>query len=287
MSRPLQVYGEASGSELTARTVQLLEQVGLGSQHLYRYPHQFSGGQRQRISIARALALNPELIILDEPTSALDVSVQAQILNLLHELQRERNLAYLFITHDLSVVRHMADRIVVMYLGKVVEAGRTQDIFERPQHPYTKALLAASPDLSEDRDVEMATLEGSVPDPAHPPQGCRFHTRCPVATPACGWEVDDVVRGLEHREGLFDALSAVRRASPFQADLTFDDEASARALADALRSDAVPAPMRAAMDEPALRGREVHIRFHEVGEVELTERGPGHVAACILNSAGE
>ena len=156
VGRPLRVYREASGAELTERVVALLEQVGLGRQHLYRYPHQFSGGQRQRISIARALALDPALIVLDEPTSALDVSVQAQILNLLHRLQEERDLAYLFITHNLSVVRHMADRIVVMYLGKVAEAGDTQTIFERPQHPYTEALLAASPDLRDDPLAEHA-----------------------------------------------------------------------------------------------------------------------------------
>jgi peptide/nickel transport system ATP-binding protein len=179
VGRPLQVYREASGAALTHRVVELLEQVGMGRQHLYRYPHQFSGGQRQRISIARALALNPELIVLDEPTSALDVSVQAQILNLLHELQQARGLAYLFITHNLSVVRHMADRIVVMYLGKVAEAGDTTAIFERPEHPYTEALLAASPELTDDPQAAMRTLEGSVPDPARPPQGCRFHTRCP------------------------------------------------------------------------------------------------------------
>ena len=285
VARPLRVYGEASGAELTERTVQLLEQVGLGRQHLLRYPHQFSGGQRQRISIARALALDPELIVLDEPTSSLDVSVQAQILNLLHKLQQQRGLAYLFITHNLSVVRHVADRIVVMYLGKVVEAGDTATIFERPQHPYTKALLAASPDLSQDQDIEMPTLEGSVPDPAQPPQGCRFHTRCPVATPACGWEIDDVVRRLENHEGLLDALAGVDRQSPFQADLHFDDEASAKALAAALRSDMVPASMRAAMDEPSLRGRGVRLRFDDVSEVELTERGPGHVAACLLDPA--
>jgi oligopeptide/dipeptide ABC transporter ATP-binding protein len=194
VGRPLKVYKEASGSALTEKVVELLEQVGLGRQHLYRYPHQFSGGQRQRISIARALALDPEIIVLDEPTSALDVSVQAQILNLLNDLQKERNLAYLFITHDLSVVRHMADRLVVMYLGKVSEAGVASEIFKAPHHPYTKALMDSKPDLYEDRsETHTRGLGGIVPDPARPPQGCRFHTRCQSATPSCGWEVDDVI----------------------------------------------------------------------------------------------
>jgi oligopeptide/dipeptide ABC transporter ATP-binding protein len=286
VGRPLQVYREAFGAELTHRVVELLEQVGMGRQHLYRYPHQFSGGQRQRISIARALALNPELIVLDEPTSALDVSVQAQILNLLHDLQQARGLAYLFITHNLSVVRHMADRIVVMYLGKVAEAGDTATIFERAEHPYTEALLAASPELTDDPHAGMRTLEGSVPDPARPPQGCRFHTRCPVVTPICGWEIDDVVRWLENREGLFDALSGVERASPFQADLLFDDAGSAERLAEAIQSDAVPAPMRAALRTSAIEGTRVRLAFEEVNEVELTVRGAGHVAACVLARAG-
>ena len=282
VGRQLQVYKEASGTALTERVVELLEQVGLGRQHLYRYPHQFSGGQRQRISIARALALNPEFIVLDEPTSALDVSVQAQILNLLHDLQRQRNLAYLFITHNLSVVRHMADRIAVMYLGRVAEAGPTDAIFERPQHPYTEALLAANPDLVDDLEGAMRPLEGTVPDPARPPQGCRFHTRCQVATPVCGWEVDDVVRWLADREGLFDTLAGVERRDAFEADLVFNQDGGAERLAAALRSDAAPLAMRAATEAVEARGRKLHIRFRRVDEVQLTPRGPGHEAACVL-----
>ncbi|MDP2622612.1 MAG: ABC transporter ATP-binding protein, partial [Actinomycetota bacterium] len=213
VARPLRVYREASGPELTERVVDLLDSVGLGRQHLYRYPHQFSGGQRQRISIARALALDPEFIVLDEPTSALDVSVQAQILNVLHELQREWGLTYLFISHDLGVVRLMADRIAVMYLGQVVEQGTATELFEHPLHPYTEALLAANPDIHADPSHRIQGLEGTVPDPANPPQGCRFHTRCPVATPLCGWEVDDAVAWLSDSRDLPDTLSGVERHS--------------------------------------------------------------------------
>ena len=283
VGRPLRVYREASGDALTERVVSLLEQVGLGRHHLYRFPHQFSGGQRQRISIARALALDPDLIVLDEPTSALDVSVQAQILNLLYELQRDRGLAYLFVTHDLSVVHHMADRLVTMYLGRVAESGDTNTVFETPQHPYTRALIAAKPDLNDDEGRTMQALEGRVPDPARPPQGCRFHTRCAVATPMCGWEVDDVVRWLESSKGVFDALEGVDRTNAFDAALRFSSEAAARNLASTLRSDAIPAAMQQALEDVTVSGGAVRLRFREVPEVELTERGPGHHAACLIN----
>lgn len=281
VGRPLKVQHEASGSDLTERVVELLEQVGMGPQHLYRYPHQFSGGQRQRISIARALALDPELLVLDEPTSALDVSVQAQILNLLHGIQEKRNLTYLFITHDLSVVRHMADQIVVMYVGKVAEAGPTEVIFETPQHPYTQALLGASPDLDTD-ESRFRGLEGSVPDPARPPQGCRFHTRCPVVTPTCGWEVDDVVLRLEDEPGLFDQVVGVEQRNAFDADLRFADLAAAQRLLTLIESHRVPSAMREAIEEVSIANRTVTVRFQPVEEVELTRRGPGHVAACVL-----
>ena len=283
VGRPLRVYREATGSQITERVVDLLEQVGLGRQHLYRYPHQFSGGQRQRISIARALALDPDLIVLDEPTSALDVSVQAQILNLLGDLQHHRHLAYLFVTHDLSVVRHMADRTITMYLGRVVEEGPTETIFREAAHPYTEALLAAKPDLDDDPDAPLAMLEGTIPDPARPPRGCRFHTRCPVVTPACGWEVDDIVRLLEADESLFQALDGVSRKSDLDADLTFGDEAAALRLWEALRSDRVPEAMRRATEVLKVDGKRLSVRFAETEEVHLTDRGPGHRAACVLN----
>ncbi len=281
VGRPLQVHKEASGQELTERVVSLLESVGLGRQHLYRYPHQFSGGQRQRISIARALALDPEFIVLDEPTSALDVSVQAQILNLLHELQTERGLTYLFISHDLGVVKLMSDRIAVMYLGKVAEHGTAAELFEEPRHPYTEALLAANPDIAAE-ESKMRGLQGTVPDPANPPEGCRFHTRCPVATPACGWEVDDVVAWLEDHETLLAGLTSVERRSNFDATLVFADESSASAVAGAIDHGDVPPAMRAALEKVHTEDRSVHITFYPVEPVELEDIGGGHLTACLL-----
>jgi peptide/nickel transport system ATP-binding protein len=185
ISEPLRTHTSLRGSDLISRARELLEQTGMPGEILYRYPHEFSGGQLQRIAMARALALNPKFIVLDEPTSALDVSVQAQIINLLQELQRELKLTYMFITHDLSVVQHISDRIAVMYLGKVVELSTTEAIFNAAQHPYTRALLSAAPSLDLEYRQERIILKGSVPDPANPPPGCSFHPRCPVAIEMC------------------------------------------------------------------------------------------------------
>jgi oligopeptide/dipeptide ABC transporter ATP-binding protein len=284
VGRPLRVWKEASGQDLTERVVSLLESVGLGRQHLYRYPHQFSGGQRQRISIARALALDPEFIVLDEPTSALDVSVQAQILNLLHELQQERGLTYMFISHDLGVVRLMSDRIAVMYLGKVAEQGTATELFEDPRHPYTEALLAANPDINAETS-EMKGLRGAVPDPANPPEGCRFHTRCPVATPICGWEVDDAVAWLGTHETILAGLTAVERRSNFDATLAFQDDAAAAAVRRQVENGDMPASMKAAMSGLSIDGSKVTLTFDPVDEVELEDTGGGHLTACVLHTS--
>jgi len=186
VGEPLIIHHKLKGAGLRERVVDLLEQVGLKPDQINRYPHQFSGGgQRQRLGIGRALALNPKFMILDEPTSALDVSVQAQVLNLIKKLQAVKNLTYLFITHDLNVVRHIADRVIVMYLGKLVEEGNIEDIFKRPLHPYTQALLSANPKIDPSLRGERTLLEGDVPSPANPPPGCRFHTRCPIVESLC------------------------------------------------------------------------------------------------------
>ncbi|HEC84632.1 MAG: peptide ABC transporter substrate-binding protein [Candidatus Parabeggiatoa sp. nov. 1] len=181
----LKVHGMATGAELDRRLDKLLDRVGLSPSYRSRYPHEFSGGQRQRIGIARALALEPCFIVCDEAVSALDVSIQAQIINLLRDLQAEYHLAYLFISHDLNVVQHIANRVAVMYLGKIVEVAPAKTLFESPKHPYTQALTAANPIPDPDAVHEAKLLEGDVPSPLNPPTGCRFHTRCPNVMDKC------------------------------------------------------------------------------------------------------
>ena len=189
VGEPLRNYRVADGQALRERVGQLLVSVGLDARHMGRYPHAFSGGQRQRIGLARSLALEPRLMLADEPTSALDVSVQAQILNLMQKLQNDFGLSYLFITHELGIVRHFSDRCGVMYLGKIVETAPTRELFKTPRHPYTEALLSAAPIPNPKLKADRIVLEGDIPDPANAPPGCPFHTRCRYATAQCKTEV--------------------------------------------------------------------------------------------------
>jgi oligopeptide/dipeptide ABC transporter ATP-binding protein len=201
VGEPLRVHGRFNGNEGKERVRDLLSTVGLNPEHGNRFPHEFSGGQRQRIGVARALALNPQMMLLDEPVSALDVSIQAQVINLLDRLQEELSLGYIFIAHDLSVVRHISDRVAVMYLGKVMETGSRIEVYETPAHPYTQALLSAAPiaDPSKRGKRERIVLKGDVPSPANPPSGCVFRTRCWKAQDICAEEVPALIdRGQGH-----------------------------------------------------------------------------------------
>jgi oligopeptide transport system ATP-binding protein len=201
IAEPMHIFNIGSKDEIREKTVDLLKVVGLRPEYIDRYPHEFSGGQRQRIAVARALSINPEFIVADEPVSALDVSVRAQVLNLLQRLQRQFNLTYLFVSHDLSVVRHVADRIAVMYLGKIVELADRDELYQAPKHPYTKALLSAIPipDPKIEKRRKRIILSGDLPSPINIPSGCRFHTRCPMAQQICR-EVEPAFEAKEGRQ---------------------------------------------------------------------------------------
>ena len=197
VEEPLKIHTQFSPAERRDRVAWLLEKVGLSREQANRYPHEFSGGQRQRIGIARALTTNPKIVIADEPVSALDVSIQAQVINLMQDIQEEFDLSYIFIAHDLSVVRHISQRIAVMYLGNIAEIGPAQLVYKQPLHPYSRSLLSAVPRPDPDAPHHSIPLTGDIPNPIHKPSGCSFHTRCPIAQPSCREKVPD----LEFKEG--------------------------------------------------------------------------------------
>ena len=285
---PLDIHDVGTTTERQERVEELIERVGLSADQLERYPHEFSGGQRQRVCIARALALEPEFIVLDEPTSALDVSVQAQILNLLADLQEELDLTYLFISHDLGVIRYICDRIAVMYLGEIVEIAPTEQIFEDPQHPYTEALLESVPraDTSE-QQREVETLAGDVPSPRDPPSGCRFRTRCPKVIPPEDCSLDqpqfravmDLRQLVENREISIEQVTESEQT---------DSDAVARQLADRLIEVELPtdhagyvrdALVHVAEDDWEQAEQQLRERYESVCE---TDHPTGERATCHL-----
>ncbi|HTW71224.1 MAG TPA: dipeptide ABC transporter ATP-binding protein [Acetobacteraceae bacterium] len=237
VEEPLIVHGIGDRTARRARVRDLLQLVGLSAYHVERYPHEFSGGQRQRIGIARALAVEPALVVCDEPVSALDVSIQAQVVNLLKDLQERLGLAYLFIAHDLAVVKHMADRVAVMYLGQIVELASKDSLFADPRHPYTRTLLAAIPRPDPHRDRDRIVAGGDVPSPMHPPDGCRFHTRCPFVIDRCRTEMPALASWADGH------LTACHRAAELPA---MDETAASHVAPAAARRLALYARRRAA-----------------------------------------
>jgi peptide/nickel transport system ATP-binding protein len=250
VGEPLDIHDIASGEERTARIRELLDIVGLNPSHTHRYPHEFSGGQRQRIGIARALAVDPDVIVCDEPVSALDVSVQAQILNLLEDLQAEFGLSYIFIAHDLSVVEHISDRIAVMYLGTLAEVGTTAEVFDPPYHPYTEALLSAIPEPDPLWEGDQIFLPGDVPSPLDPPSGCRFHTRCPRVIQPAEYDLDgDVWRSLLDFELRVHRAESVEAVAALAGDERVDPAGADRETLDALVREEFGLPDR--LGDPA------------------------------------
>lgn len=293
VTRPLKRHTDLGVDDRMERVVELLEVVGLGEDFLYRYPHMLSGGQCQRVAIARAIAMNPEFIVLDEPTSALDVSVQAQILTLLEDLQDELGLTYLFITHDLGVIRHVADQTAVMYLGRIAELSPTGEMFADPKHPYTEALLSSSPAVNAE---ERVIIEGDVPNPENPPTGCRFHTRCHKAEVNCGWSGRDLLSLVEvnaETNATVDELLTFLDDTEFDGfDATFEfergtdmDEVTALLTGDVESFREQKPVLFDAIDDISVDDRIVEIQFRTVTPPELQTVSKDREVSCILYDA--
>ena len=292
VAEPLKAHKVVEGQEFQDRVADLLRQVGLQEEHLWRYPYELSGGQRQRVAIARAISLNPDFIVLDEPTSALDVSVQAKILKLLKMLQRDLNLTYLFITHDMSVIDYMCDTVAVMYVGKIVETAEKEQLFKEPLHPYTKALLSAIPsmDPTERRLSKAEILPGEVPSPANPPTGCRFHPRCRFAFEECGWGAEDLISYL--RENIGEKTSLDVDARDFHLVVRPGDGEDAthiytliRDLVEKGREREKKHPLFAAINDVRNEDGSIHILFAEKEEPGLVNWEEDRYVACLLYAA--
>ncbi|MBD6955328.1 MAG: ATP-binding cassette domain-containing protein [Thermoplasmatales archaeon] len=291
IAEPLRSFGWES-KEAYRRAEELLKEVGLGPEFMNKFPHELSGGQRQRVAIARALALKPEFVVLDEPTSALDVSVQAQVLNLLEDLRKEFNLTMPFISHHILVVRHIADRIMVMYLGKIVEIAETREIFRNPLHPYTQALLSAVPVPDPKTKRMRIHLEGEVPSPVNPPKGCSFHTRCKFAFEKCGWTSDELVEYLRlvmdptrNEELRGNVLSEIQIISDTEILMKFSELKNPGSIKGVIEKEKINNNIRAfyGIESFEFSGEGVRIRLYEPKKPELKDVGNGHMVACFLH----
>ncbi|PMP74680.1 MAG: ABC transporter ATP-binding protein, partial [Aciduliprofundum sp.] len=291
IAEPLRSFGWES-KEAYRRAEELLKEVGLGPEFMNKFPHELSGGQRQRVAIARALALKPEFVVLDEPTSALDVSVQAQVLNLLEDLRKEFNLTMLFISHHILVVRHIADRIMVMYLGKIVEIAETREIFRNPLHPYTQALLSAVPVPDPKTKRMRIHLEGEVPSPVNPPKGCSFHTRCKFAFEKCGWTSDELVEYLRlvldptrNEELKGNVLSEIQIISDTEILMKFSELKNPGSIKGVIEKEKINNNIRAfyGIESFEFSGEGVRIKLYEPKKPELKDVGNGHMVACFLH----
>jgi oligopeptide/dipeptide ABC transporter ATP-binding protein len=298
LAEPLLIHGMTKKRRLEDMVLHLLNEVGLTRGHMFRYPHELSGGEKQRVCIARALSVNPSFIVLDEPTSALDMSVQAQVLNHLKELQTKYALTYLFISHNLALMKHMAERVAVMYSGKIVEIGQTDDIFQSPLHPYTEVLINSNPEPDPSMKKEPILLRGEVPSPENPPLGCRFHPRCPRALPICGWEGRDLkdfieqnIRPTDWSHQLCDTLLQLNTNS-FILDIPVkggrDQLRSARDHFEKLfeegkkRVDPLFLAIESISETTDSHVLTLSIRFKEVEEPELHKVEDNHMVACHL-----
>lgn len=290
IAEPLKAFGWKS-KEAYERAAELLIKVGLGEEFMNKFPHELSGGQRQRVAVGRAVALGPDFLVLDEPTSALDVSVQAQVLNLFDDLRKELNLTMLFISHHILVVRHLADKIMVMYLGKIVEIGETLEILKKPLHPYTQALLSAVPIPDPKTHRDRTKLEGEVPSPINPPKGCAFHPRCRSAFEKCGWTSNEIVENLRmvlgpgrNPEMAQNRLNTIEILSDTELSMYFDNETNLDKIESVIKREKSDSNIRSfyGIESIELTSNIVKVKIFEPEDVKIKEAEQDHYVSCHL-----